>query len=159
MVRAAEVRPGETVLDLGAGAGALTAPLAAVATSVLAVELHPRRSEQLREAMARRGAVTVLQADLLRVPLPRRRFRVVANPPYAICAELVRRLTARDVALVRADLVLPQWMVQRYLRNPPRGFRASRGLYVPAAAFTPAPRSDSAVLVLRRSGPLPRRRR
>src|SRR5690625_2852736 len=134
----------------------------ALTTGLFTLSLHdalPIWTEQLREAMARHRVVTVVQADVLQVPLPRRRFRVVANPPYTIAAELLRRLTARDVALMRADLVLPRWMVQRYLRRPPRGFRAELGLHLPASAFAPAPRGDSAVLVLHRARPLPRQDR
>ena len=108
--------------------------------------------------MADRYAVSVRDADVLTMPLPGRRFRVVANPPYAIGAQLVRRLTARSSAMVRADLVLPRWMVRRYLNDPPRGFTATAGLHVPASAFRPAPRSDSAVLVLRRARAVRRRR-
>lgn len=108
--------------------------------------------------MADESAVSVRDGDVLSVPLPGRRFRVVANPPYAVGAQLVRRLTSRSSAMVRADLVLPRWMVHRYLNDPPRGFTAAAGLHVPAAAFRPSPRSDSAVLVLRRSRPVRRRR-
>lgn len=108
--------------------------------------------------MADEHVVSVRDGDVLTMPLPGRRFRVVANPPYAIGAQLVRRLTSRNSAMVRADLVLPRWMVRRYVNNPPRGFTAAAGLHVPASAFRPAPRSDSAVLVLRRTRPARRRR-
>lgn len=125
---------------------------------MVAVELHPQRSRALRQAMAGEQVVSVRDGDVLTMPLPGRRFRVVANPPYAIGAQLVRRLTSRSSAMVRADLVLPRWMVRRYVNNPPRGFTAVAGLHVPASAFRPAPRSASAVLVLRRTRPVRRRR-
>ncbi len=117
---------------------------------MIAVELHSGRVSGLTAALGSSDAVTVVQADLLEVPLPRRPFRVVANPPYAIGAALVRRITARHSALTRADLVLPRWMARRYAASPPHGFTAELGAHVPAAAFVPPPRSDSAVLVLRR---------
>src|SRR5690625_7099618 len=66
----------------------------ALTTGLFTLSLHdalPIWTEQLREAMARHRVVTVVQADVLQVPLPRRRFRVVANPPYTIAAELLRR--------------------------------------------------------------------
>lgn len=150
IVETASIRPGELVLDLGAGTGALTRPLARRSAQVIAVELHPGRAEGLRAGTRSTPQVTVLEQDLLTVPLPRRRFRVVANPPYAVAAALVRRITARDSHLVRADLVLPRWQVRRYGADPPRGWIAQLGRHVPASAFRPPPRADSAVLILLR---------
>jgi 23S rRNA (adenine-N6)-dimethyltransferase len=48
VVAAADVRPGELVLDIGAGQGALTRPLIKAGVRVIAVELHPGRAEALR---------------------------------------------------------------------------------------------------------------
>lgn len=144
------MRPGELVLDLGAGTGALTAPLVGRGARTVAVELHNGRAAALRQRFGD-APVTVVEADILEMPLPRRPFRVVANPPYAVCAALVRRLTDHRSHLVKADLVVPRWMAQRYAASPPRGYSAAVGQHVPASAFDPAPRSDSAVLVLRRS--------
>ncbi|WP_256840221.1 rRNA adenine N-6-methyltransferase family protein [Ornithinimicrobium faecis] len=150
IVRGAGVRAGQLVLDLGAGTGALTAPLVDQGARTVAVELHAGRAAVLRRRFGERS-VTVIEADILEVPLPGRPFRVVANPPYAVGAALVRRLTDRRSHLVRADLVVPRWMARRYEASPPRGFSALVGQHVPARAFDPAPRSDSAVLILRRS--------
>ncbi|WP_163543858.1 rRNA adenine N(6)-methyltransferase family protein [Occultella kanbiaonis] len=144
------VRDTDLVLDLGSGTGALTVPMAARGARVIAVELHAGRASRLRDAVAGHDRVTVVQGDMLEVPLPHRPFRVVANPPYAAAAALVRRLTGRDSALRRADLVVPRWMANRYASAPPSGFTAEVGAHVPARAFDPPPRDDSAVLVLRR---------
>ncbi|SEE68653.1 rRNA adenine N-6-methyltransferase family protein [Ruania alba] len=160
IVRSAGLRETDLVLDLGAGTGALTRPLARRARRVVAVELHPGRVKGLTAALSSAETVTVVHGDLLEVPLPGGAFRVVANPPYAIGAAVVRRITGPRSALVRADLVLPRWMVCRYASSPPRGFTAEVGTHVPATAFVPPPRSDSAVLVLRRrSAPRRARRR
>jgi 23S rRNA (adenine-N6)-dimethyltransferase len=147
VVAAAGVRPGELVLDIGAGEGALTAHLVRAGARVVAVELHPGRAAVLRE---RFPDVTVLHADATAIRWPGRPFRVVANPPYGISAGLLHALLAPGSRLVAADLVLQRAVARKYAAGPARRFSLSVGLTLPRRAFLPPPHVDSAVLVVRR---------
>jgi len=84
---------GDLVVDVGAGTGALTAPLIDAGARVIAIELHPRRAEALRKRFGR--LAVVVEADAADLRLPRRPFHVVANPPFAITTALVNRLLAQ----------------------------------------------------------------
>ena len=147
MVAAARVRPGELVLDIGAGEGALTAHLVRAGARVVAVELNPRRACVLRE---RFPGITVLHADATSIRLPGRPFRVVANPPYGISSALLRTLLAPGSRLVAADLVLQRAVARKYASGAARRFSLTVGLSLPRRAFLPPPHVDSAVLVVRR---------
>jgi 23S rRNA (adenine-N6)-dimethyltransferase len=157
------------VLDIGAGQGALTRPLIRAGARVIAVELHSGRAEALRRRFgtvtgsadrddgragsAGASTVTVVQADAASLRLPRQPFRVVASPPYGITAGLLSLLLAPGSRLVAADLVLQRAAVRKYAERRVRGCRLTQGLAVPRRAFTPPPRVDSAVLVIRRRLP------
>ena len=156
IVAQAQIRPGQLVLDIGAGRGALTRHLVAAGARVIAVELHPDRVEYLRTRFAGES-VTVVCTDAATLRLPRRPFRVLASPPYAIGSAVLRRLLAPGTALVAADLVLARPVVNRYAAGEApgagrwlRSFRVYRGSAVPRRAFAPPPQVDSAVLVVRR---------
>lgn len=156
IVAEAGVRPGDLVLDVGAGYGALTAPLLSAGARVLAIELHPGRAQALR-ARFETAPVTVVQCDAAGLRLPRRPFKLVANPPFGISSALLMTLLRPGSALLTADIVLQRAVVRRYAEGSVRGsprwrrtWSADWGRAIPRRAFTPPPRVDSAVLVIRR---------
>jgi len=158
LVRAAGIDPGDLVLDLGAGYGALTGPVARAGARVIAVELDPALAERLRRRFRDEPLVSVVEADLRTVALPRRPFCVVASPPFALTTLLCRRLLGDPaVRLAGAELVL-EWGAARRLAGPPRDHEAARWASryemrlvrrVRAASFSPPPRSDAAYLTVR----------
>lgn len=159
MVRASGAGIGDLVFDLGAGYGALTAPLARSGARVIAIELDPALAERLRRRFRAESLVGVVEADLRRVPLPRRPFHVVASPPFALTTVLCRRLLGdRSVRLAGAELIL-EWGAAKWLAcDPPQDREVARWAAryemrlvrrVPAASFSPPPGSDAAYVRIR----------
>jgi 23S rRNA (adenine-N6)-dimethyltransferase len=167
LVYQAGVAPGELVVDIGAGSGALCRALVAHGAEVVAIEVDPVWAAQLR-ALARNegaGRVSVEQTDFLTWPLPKRSFRVLACVPFGATTAILRRLLDDPAApLVRADLVV-QWEVARKRAAAPPSTLLSTtwapwwefhlGRRLPAADFRPMPRVAGGTLVVtRRSPPL-----
>lgn len=150
IVDGAGVGPGDLVLDVGAGRGALTEHLVKAGARVLAIELHPERAAYLRRRFAT-ADVTVVEIDAGKsLLLPHKPFRVVANPPYHISSDLLRTLTQRGSRLIRADLVVQRAFARKAVEGIRGPWRATTTMALPRRAFQPPPRVDSAVLVLTR---------
>jgi 23S rRNA (adenine-N6)-dimethyltransferase len=156
--------PGELVVDVGAGTGALTLPLARAGVEVWAVEADTVWAERLAAEAAVEGlAVRVIRADLRRLRMPRRPFRVVANPPFGLTTELLGKLLddpARGPA--RADLIVQREVARKHAATPPRALRTAAwapwwefelGIPIDRDAFRPRPDVDAQVLSIRRRTP------
>lgn len=159
LVRASGAGPGEVVFDLGAGYGALTGPLVGTGARVIAVEIDPALAGRLRRRFAAEPNVAVIEADLRTISLPRRPFRVVASPPFALTTWLCRRLLGDPTVKLRgAELVL-EWGAARWLSDPrPRDDETASWATrydirlvrrVAAASFSPPPSSDAGYLRIR----------
>jgi 23S rRNA (adenine-N6)-dimethyltransferase len=161
LVDAGDVRPGDLVLDLGAGDGVITRRLADAGARVIAFELHPERAARLRRTVAG-SDVKVVRADIRDLRLPTRPFRVVANPPFAGISAILVRLTSSGSRLARADLVVPRSVAlvwQRRLARPHSAWLVSALTPIPRSAFTPRPRIDTCIMRIERHGPQPAGRR
>jgi 23S rRNA (adenine-N6)-dimethyltransferase len=164
-VSRAGVRPGELVVDIGAGSGVLSTALADRGADVVAVELDPVWASRLRSLAHHQfpGHINVLQVDFLSWRPPRRPFRVVACLPFgATTAILHRLLDDPKTPLERADLVV-QWEVARKRTLTPPTTLVSTGWApwwefhlgprIPAGDFRPVPRVDGGTLVITRRAP------
>ena len=140
--------PNDLVLDLGAGAGALTVPLALTGARVIAVELHASRAALLRQRCE--GDVKVVTADAAALALPRRPFRVVANPPFAVSTTIIKHLTRRGSHLISADLVLPWHVTKRWTGVSSTRWEFTTGLRLPPSAFHPTATCETRVLTIKR---------
>jgi len=167
IVRLAGVAPGERIVEVGAGCGALTVALADAGAAVLAVEIDGRLLRALREVCADRS-VEVLQADATDVDswAPRLAdgecWRLVANLPYNIATPLLLD-TLDGLPQIAAMLVMVQEEVAERLVARPG--QAAYGLpslrvacraraeilgRVPPTVFWPRPRVSSALLAIDR---------
>lgn len=166
VLQAVEVAEGDLVVDVGAGAGALTVPLALTGARVLAIELDPVWAGRLRDRVRAAGVddrVRVVQTDLRRVRWPRPPYRVVANPPFHLTTALLGRLLDEPATgPTRADLIVERAVARKRAQQPPTTLRsaawapwweATVGLRVDRGAFRPAPTVDAALLTFRRRDP------
>jgi 16S rRNA (adenine1518-N6/adenine1519-N6)-dimethyltransferase len=164
IVDAAELSPGDRVVEVGPGLGVLTRRLLAAGASVLAVELDARLAEYLRRELYGVDRFELVEADALslhpREMFPGERFKVVANIPYHITSPLLHAflegerppdLTVLLVQLEVAERVAAPPGQMSYLSVFVQNVASAEVVArVPAAAFEPAPDVDSAVLRLRR---------
>jgi 23S rRNA (adenine-N6)-dimethyltransferase len=162
LVEQAGIDPNDLVVDLGAGSGRLTAPLARRARQVIAVELDPVLAECLRATFRGVRRVSVIEADAGTVELPREPFRVLANLPFAGSGAILERLADPLGALERAHVIVELGAARKRTRLRPASMRSLawapwwRGTLereLPAAAFAPPPRVDAALLLLERRVP------
>ena len=164
---AAVIRPGEAVLEIGAGLGSLTRYLAAAARQVIAVELDENLIPPLRAVLTPFENVKIIPGDILNIDpsklfsidnsqLPITNYSVVANIPYYITSAIIRHLLEAEIKPQRLVLTVQHEVAMRICVKPGKLslLALSVQLYgepgivakIPAEAFYPAPKVDSAVV-------------
>jgi 16S rRNA (adenine1518-N6/adenine1519-N6)-dimethyltransferase len=165
IVRVVEPRGDETILEIGAGRGALTSRLLEKAGRLVAVELDRDLAPGLRERFGARDNFVLVEgdalaADLCALILPARSARVVANLPYYISTAILQRLIEQRRCLTEMVLMLQSEVVERMIAPPgtsERGFlsvlveaycEAEKLFDVAPVSFRPVPKVLSTVVRL-----------
>ncbi len=164
IVTNADIKTGDTVLEVGPGLGTLTSVLLSQAKLVVAVEFDEELARKLPAQFPGKN-LQVIQEDFLTFDLGNlpKDYRVVANVPYYITAKIIHKLlNAANPPIVTVLLV--QKEVAQRIASPKRSLlsisvevftEATLGIEVPAKFFAPPPKVDSqAVILARRPEPL-----
>lgn len=159
MCEAADIQPGDVVLEIGPGPGTLTRKLVDRAKEVIAVEFDPLLARMLpsRVTVPNLRVVhrDILQFDLTSLPP---HYKVAANIPYYLTSNLLRVLCESPNHFSKAALLLQKEVAERVCAKPGDmstlsvsvQFYCQTGLgpVVPARLFTPPPKVDSQILML-----------
>lgn len=166
LVEASGVTGEDDVLEIGPGCGSMTKYLCDTAAHVLSVELDERLIPLLNAFMAEKKNFTLIQGDIMTLDLTeatrdmKKPFSVVANIPYYITTPLISLLLSSELPIRSLALMVQKEVADKILSSPGEdswGPLAIRCQYmcepylamdVPAACFTPAPKVDSAFVVL-----------
>jgi 16S rRNA (adenine1518-N6/adenine1519-N6)-dimethyltransferase len=174
IVRTAELRPDDVVLEFGPGLGSLTLGLLPAAARVVAVEIDPRLAAQLPVTVAARAPhladrLTVVEADALRVtelpgPPP---TALVANLPYNVAVPVLLTLLELFPTLDRSLILVQAEVAERLAAGPGTDAygvpsvkaawygEVRRAGSVGRRVFWPEPNVDSGLVALVRRPPPP----
>ena len=157
----ADINSADTILEIGPGLGTLTELLVEKAGKVVAVEFDKTLAKELptRVSAANLEVVSqdILSFDLTKLP---KGYKVVANMPYYLTSNLLRVLSESANPPEQVALLVQKEVAQRVAAKPGDMsllsvsaqfyWEVSLGVMVPAELFTPPPKVDSQILILKR---------
>jgi 16S rRNA (adenine1518-N6/adenine1519-N6)-dimethyltransferase len=156
----ADISPEDTVLEIGPGLGTLTSELLRRAKKVVAVEFDEELARKLPGQFPGKN-LEVIQSDILAFDLSQlpAGYKVVANVPYYITSKIVQLLMTAENKPSTAVLLVQKEVAERLAAAPgdmsilavsaQMFAEVELGDVVPAGLFTPPPKVDSAVIILR----------
>ena len=172
IVHAAELTPGEPVLEVGPGIGTLTQGLAQSGADVTAIELDRRLLPVLDTTLASYDNVRIIHGDVLKLDVPsimnHKPFKVVANLPYYITTPIIMSLLESKLPIERLVVMVQKEVALRMVAKPGTKDYGALSvavqyytepdivLDVPPKSFLPAPAVTSSVIrcVLRDKPPV-----
>ena len=162
IVHAAELTPGEPVLEVGPGIGTLTQGLAQSGADVTAIELDRRLLEVLDTTLASYDNVRIVHGDVLKLDVPtimnHKPFKVVANLPYYITTPIIMSLLESKLPIERLVVMVQKEVALRMVAKPGTKDYGALSvavqyytepdivLDVPPKSFLPAPAVTSSVI-------------
>lgn len=166
ILAAAEAGPKDAVIEIGPGVGVLTLRLAPLVRKLTAIELDSRLYPYLRQSLAAYPGARLVEGDALDfapADLEPEPYKLIANIPYYITSAILRHFMESKHRPQRTVLMVQKEVAQRIVAAPPDMSllavsvqfygRPTIWSYVPAQAFFPPPKVDSAILLIETFAP------
>jgi len=163
LVDAADIKQGDTVLEVGAGFGTITLEVAKRAKRVVAVEKDRALIPLLKEATRGFDNIEIVNGDILKLTTDGEsvvsgQWSVVGNIPYYLTANLIRKLLESQNPPKSMTLMVQKEVAQRICAEPPRMSILSVSVqiyarpnivgFVSRSSFWPKPKVDSAIITI-----------
>lgn len=162
IVKAADISREDTVLEIGPGLGTLTKQLADTEAKVIALEFDQDLIHKLKAKFNNCDNVAIIEGDIRSYDfnsLPEN-YKIVANIPYYLTSNLIRSISETSNSPNIAVLLVQKEVAERICAAPGKMgilsvsaqfyFECSLDIVVPAELFTPPPKIDSQVVVLKK---------
>lgn len=155
------LEPGDLVVEIGPGRGAITGKILQSGARLLAVEIDKNLcellSDKFRDEVSSRK-LTLINKDILDFELPSEDYKVIGNIPYFITGKVLRYLLESKNKPKSITLVMQKEVVNRIVERDEKGSILSKSVQVygqvrkisniPAKFFSPKPEVDSAILYI-----------
>jgi 16S rRNA (adenine1518-N6/adenine1519-N6)-dimethyltransferase len=177
LARSAELGPGDVVVEVGTGTGALTERLAAAAARVVTAEIDPRLAQLARDRLFECDNLTLVEGDVLAgkhrfapavleaidaalAAAPGSRLLLAANLPYCVATPVISNLLARPRPFDAAVVTVQREMAERMTASAGDSSYNALSVWVgaqcrgeivrvlPPSVFWPRPKVDSAIVRL-----------
>lgn len=161
IIKALEIKPDDTVIEIGPGLGTLTDYLAGLAGQVIAVEKDRQLADYLREHFRNHKNVIIINEDILKSKIEKLKiknyaYKLVGNIPYYLTSRLIKTIFESWPRPKIIVFMLQKEVAQRITARPPKMSLLAVSVqyyskpeiisYVSKGSFFPTPRVDSAIV-------------
>jgi len=165
IIKAADLKPDDSVLEIGPGHGILTLLLANICEWLIAVEIDPEMVLILKKKLSAEKNTILIHGDIIKINLPEllknnlknpKKYKVVANIPYYITGPILRLLLESEIPPKEIILMVQKEVAERITARPGKMsllavsvqyYSEPRMLFdVFRTSFIPQPEVDSAVI-------------
>jgi len=168
VMKTADLKPEDIILEIGPGLGALTQELAKKAKKIIAVEKDARMCQVLKEQLKDFDNIEIINQDILKFEIIKlfknlkfkiKNYKIVANLPFYITAPVIRKFLESENPPQEMVLIIQKEVAQRISAQPPKmsilaisvQFYAKAKIisYISKKSFNPQPKVDAAIIKIK----------
>lgn len=161
IIEASNLKSEDIVLEIGPGRGALTKKLLESGAKIIAIEKDESLEEELKQIFEKNKNLEIISGDALEFetqnhPELKKDFKLIANIPYYITGAIIEKYLSAEKPPISATLLVQKEVAERIVARDKKESILSIAVKifgepkiiakVPAGAFVPAPKVDSAII-------------